>query len=51
MSEAKLRVDALVLTIDDVLVDASHSYRKIVRQTVQLYLEQAIGLPESSEPL
>jgi phosphoglycolate phosphatase-like HAD superfamily hydrolase len=51
MSEAKLRVDALVLTIDDVLVDASHSYREVVRQTVQLYLEHAIGLPASDEPL
>jgi len=51
MSEAKLRVDALVLTIDDVLVDASHSYREIVRQTVQLYLEYAIGLPGSDEYL
>jgi len=51
MSEAKLRVDALVLTIDDVLVDASQSYREIVRQTVQLYLEHAIGLPGSDEPL
>jgi phosphoglycolate phosphatase-like HAD superfamily hydrolase len=49
--QAKLRVDALVVSLNDVLVDVSMSYREVVRQTVQLYLEQAIGLPTTDEPL
>lgn len=47
----KLHLDALIFAIDDVLVDVSGSYREVVRQTVQLYLEQAIGLTPGSEPL
>ncbi len=51
MSETKLRVDAVIFSINDVLVDVSRSYREVVRQTVQLYLEQAIGLPGTDESL
>ncbi|MFN8453819.1 MAG: HAD hydrolase-like protein [Anaerolineae bacterium] len=47
----KLHLDALILAIDDVLVDVSGSYREVVRQTVQLYLEQAVGLTPAPEPL
>jgi phosphoglycolate phosphatase-like HAD superfamily hydrolase len=49
--KARLHIDALIFSIDDVLVDVSASYREAVRQTVQLYLEQAIGLPPAKEPL
>jgi phosphoglycolate phosphatase-like HAD superfamily hydrolase len=47
----KLHIDALIFSMDDVLVDASASYREVVRKTVQLYLEQAVGLPTTKEPL
>jgi phosphoglycolate phosphatase-like HAD superfamily hydrolase len=33
------------------LIDVSGSYREVVRQTVQIYLEQAVGLALSSESL
>ena len=45
----KLHIDALIFSMDGVLVDASASYREVVRKTVQLYLEQAVGL-ERREP-
>ncbi len=45
----RLNIDALIFSIDDVLVDVSATYREVVRQTVQLYLEQAIGLPASKD--
>jgi phosphoglycolate phosphatase-like HAD superfamily hydrolase len=53
MSKTRLNIDALIFSIDDVLVDVSATYREVVRQTVQLYLEQAIGLSASKdkEPL
>jgi hypothetical protein len=47
----RLHLDALICAIDDVLVDVSASYREVVRQAVQLYLEYAIGLLPSAEPL
>lgn len=47
----RLRIDALIFSIDDVLVDVSSSYREVTRKTVQLYLEQAVGLPPIKEPL
>lgn len=47
----RLQIEGLIFAIDDVLVDVSGSYREVVRRTVQLYLEQAIGLPETKEPL
>ncbi len=47
----KLNIDALIFSIDDVLVDVSASYHEVVRRTVQLYLEQAVGLGPSREPL
>jgi HAD superfamily phosphatase len=49
--EAKLNIDALILSINDVLIDVSLSYRRVVCEAVQHYLEQAIGLPPSDEPL
>jgi len=48
---SKLNIDALVFSVGDVLVDVSRSYREVVAQTVQLYLEQAVGLPSSDDPL
>jgi phosphoglycolate phosphatase-like HAD superfamily hydrolase len=47
----KLQIEGLIFAVDDVLVDVSGSYREVVRRTVQLYLEQAIGLPAAQEPL
>ena len=47
----KLHIDALIFSIDDVLVNVSASYREVVRRTVQIYLEQAIGLPTTKESL
>jgi phosphoglycolate phosphatase-like HAD superfamily hydrolase len=47
----RLNIDALIFSMDDVLVDVNNSYREVVRQTVQLYLEQAVGLPAAREPL
>lgn len=46
-----LNIDALIFALDDVLIDISQSYREVVRQTVQVYLEQTIGLKPSKEPL
>jgi phosphoglycolate phosphatase-like HAD superfamily hydrolase len=48
---SKLNIDALIFSIGDVLVNVSHSYREVVAQTVQLYLEQAVGLSSSDDPL
>ncbi len=47
----RLTIDALVFSVNDVLVDVSLSYREVVRETVQLYLERTIGLPPSKESL
>lgn len=47
----RLQIEALIFSVDDVLVDVSPSYREVVRKTVQLYLEQAVGLPPTKEPL
>lgn len=48
---SQLSVDALLLSLNDIVVDVSHSCRQVVRKTVQVYLEQAIGLSPSDEPL
>ncbi|MBN1993895.1 MAG: HAD hydrolase-like protein [Anaerolineae bacterium] len=50
-SKSKLKIDALIFSLNDVLIDVSRSYREVVPKTVQLYLEQALGLPSSDEPL
>jgi phosphoglycolate phosphatase-like HAD superfamily hydrolase len=50
-SKSKLNIDALIFSAHDVLVDVSRSYREVVCKTVQLYLEHAIGLSPSPEPL
>lgn len=47
----RLNIDALIFAINDVLIDVSRSYREVVCKTVQLYLEQTIGLPASGQPL
>ena len=47
----RLNIDALIFAAYDVLIDVSLSYCEVVRKTVQLYLERAIGLPASKEPL
>ena len=49
--KAGLNIDALIFALPDVLIDVSGSYREVVRQTVQIYLEQAVGLEPSSESL
>ena len=46
-----LKLDALILPVNDILVDVSLSYRQVVLKTVQLYLERALGLPPSSQAL
>jgi phosphoglycolate phosphatase-like HAD superfamily hydrolase len=47
----RLNIDALIFSITDILVDVSQSYPEVVRETVQLYLEQAVGLSASQQPL
>jgi phosphoglycolate phosphatase-like HAD superfamily hydrolase len=47
----KFKPDGLIFSIDNVLVDVSQSYPEVVRQTVHLYLEQAVGLIPSQKPL
>lgn len=47
----RLNIDVLILSVNDVLIDVSRSYREVVCKTVQLYLEHAIGLTPSKEPL
>ena len=47
----RLNIDALIFSVHDVLIDVSRSYREVVCKTVQLYLEQAVGLLPSSEAL
>ncbi|MBI4785480.1 MAG: HAD hydrolase-like protein [Chloroflexi bacterium] len=39
-----LEFDMLIFDIDGVLIDVSESYRDVIRQTTQLYLEAAMGL-------
>jgi len=47
----KLSIDGLIFASNDLLIDVRRSYREVVRKTVQIYLEQALGLLPSSEPL
>lgn len=47
----RLNLDALIFSCNEILIDVSHSYREVVRKTVQLYLESAIGLVHSNEPI
>jgi phosphoglycolate phosphatase-like HAD superfamily hydrolase len=49
--KARLQLDALIFACNEILIDVSHSYREVVREAVQLYLQQALGLIQSSEPL
>lgn len=51
MSRPRLNLDALIFSCYDVLIDVSLSYREVVRRTVQLYLEQAIGMSHTKEAL
>ncbi len=47
----RLNVDALIFSVNDLLIDVSRSYREVVCKTVQLYLEHALGLTPASQPL
>ncbi len=47
----RLNIDALIFACYDVLIDVKYSYREVVRVAVQLYLERALGLKPSPEPL
>jgi phosphoglycolate phosphatase-like HAD superfamily hydrolase len=47
----RLNIDALVFSCNDILIDMKSSYRETVRKAVQLYLERAVGLMPSTEPL
>jgi phosphoglycolate phosphatase-like HAD superfamily hydrolase len=49
--QPRLNIDALIFSCNEILLDVSLSYREVVRKTVQLYLQQAVGLSHSSEPL
>ncbi len=40
----KIQLDVLIFDIDGVLIDVSESYRSAIRQTVQLYLQDVLGL-------
>ncbi|MCB0214466.1 MAG: HAD hydrolase-like protein [Anaerolineae bacterium] len=47
----KLHIDSLLFAGNEILIDIDHSYRAVVAKAVQIYLEQAVGLPPSHEPL
>lgn len=47
----RIETDALILARNDVLIDVSRSGPETAAQTVQTYLEHAIGLLPGSEPL
>jgi len=47
----RIHIDALIFSLNDVLVDVSYSHHQVVRKTVQIYLERALGLPKSSQML
>ncbi len=47
----RLNVDALIFSCDDIMINVQYSYRAVVQKTVQLYLEQALGLTPSKTPL
>ncbi len=47
----RLNIDTLVFSLPDVVIDADPTYREVVCKAVQLYLEQAVGLISSPEPL
>jgi phosphoglycolate phosphatase-like HAD superfamily hydrolase len=47
----RLNIDALLFSCNDILIDVKSSYREVVRKSVQLYLERAVGLMPSTEPL
>jgi phosphoglycolate phosphatase-like HAD superfamily hydrolase len=47
----RLSIDALVFSCNEILIDVSLSYREAVRKAVQLYMERAVGLTPSTEPL
>lgn len=49
--QPKLHIDALLFSLNDVLVDVSLSLHQVVRKTVQIYLERALGVAPSPEPL
>lgn len=50
-STSRPTIEALVLAANDVLFDVRASYHEAVREAVQAYLEYAVGLLPSSQPL
>ncbi|MCB0195533.1 MAG: HAD hydrolase-like protein [Anaerolineae bacterium] len=49
--KSKLNIDCLLFAGNEILVNVDHSYREVVAKAVQIYMEQAVGLPSSQEPL
>jgi phosphoglycolate phosphatase-like HAD superfamily hydrolase len=47
----RLAIDALIFACPDVVLNVRYSYREVVRETVRLYLERALGLTPSATPL
>ena len=47
----RLNIDALIFACNDLLIDVSLSYKEVVRNTVQIYLERDLGLNPSADPL
>jgi phosphoglycolate phosphatase-like HAD superfamily hydrolase len=50
-NKPRLNINALIFSCNEILIDVRRSYREVVRKAVQLYLEHAIGLSRSTEPL
>lgn len=50
-TKPRLNVDALIFSLYDVVVDAGRQMPDVICQTVQHYLEHAIGLAPSDRPL
>jgi hypothetical protein len=49
--QPKLNVDAVLFSLNDVLIDVQYSYHQVVCKAVQLYLERALGALPIREPL
>lgn len=47
----RLNIDSLIFASNEILINVDQSYRAVVPKAVQTYLEQAVGLPPSSESL
>ncbi len=47
----RLNIDVLIFACNDLLIDVNRSYKEVVRKTVQTYLEHALGINPSADPL